>query len=59
MCNNKDRYDINSNATGGLMAERFNVINNSFFNDDHKIIHGDVINALKEIKDASIDLIYC
>ncbi len=58
MCNNKDRYDINSNATGGLMAERFNVINNSFFNDDHKIIHGDVINALKEIKDASIDLIF-
>jgi len=40
------------------MAERFNIINNTFSNNDHKIIHGDVLNSLAEIQDASIDLIF-
>lgn len=40
------------------MAKRFNVINSTFSNENHKIIHGDVLSGLKEIPDESIDLIF-
>ncbi len=40
------------------MAERFDIINEVFCDDDHKIIHGDVLSALKEIQSESIDLIF-
>lgn len=40
------------------MAERFDIINDTFTDDNHKIIHGDVLSALKEMQDESIDLIF-
>ncbi len=40
------------------MAERFDIIKDTFADDNHKIIHGDVLLALKEIQDESVDLIF-
>lgn len=40
------------------MAERFGVINQTFSDENHKIIHGDVLLGLKEIPDESVDLIF-
>ena len=40
------------------MAERFNTINDIFTDGNHKIIHGDVLLALKAIQDESVDLIF-
>ncbi|WP_298720447.1 adenine-specific DNA-methyltransferase [uncultured Oceanisphaera sp.] len=40
------------------MAERFGVINQTFSDENHKIIHGDVLLGLKEIHDESVDLIF-
>lgn len=40
------------------MAERFDIINDTFSDDNHKIIHGDVLLALKEIQNESVDLIF-
>lgn len=40
------------------MAERFEVINQTFSSESHKIIHGDVLCGLKEIQDESVDLIF-
>lgn len=41
-----------------VMAERFEVINQTFSSERHKIIYGDVLRGLKEIKDESVDLIF-
>jgi site-specific DNA-methyltransferase (adenine-specific)/adenine-specific DNA-methyltransferase len=40
------------------MANRFDVIFNTFNSDDHKIIHGDVIKSMKTIENESVDLIF-
>ena len=40
------------------MAERFDIINDTFSDDNHKIIHGDVLLGLKELQDESVDLIF-
>jgi len=40
------------------MAERFEVINQIFSDDNQKIIHGDVLLGLQKIPDESVDLIF-
>lgn len=40
------------------MTERFGVVHQRFSDENHKIIHGDVLLGLKEIPDESVDLIF-
>ncbi|OQX02221.1 MAG: adenine-specific DNA-methyltransferase [Thiothrix lacustris] len=40
------------------MANRFDVIFNTFSSDDHKIIHGDVLKSMRTIENESVDLIF-
>ncbi|MGL5906955.1 MAG: adenine-specific DNA-methyltransferase [Shewanella sp.] len=40
------------------MANKFDVIFDTFDSKDHKIIHGDVLTSIKNIDDESIDLIF-
>lgn len=40
------------------MAKRFDIINNIFASDSHKIVHGDVLKGLQQIDESSIDLIF-
>ena len=40
------------------MANKFDVIFDTFESDNHKIIHGDVLKAIKTIDSESVDLIF-
>ena len=40
------------------MANRFDIIFDTFESSDHKIIHGDVLTAIRTLDDESVDLIF-
>ncbi|KZY62509.1 methyltransferase [Oleiphilus sp. HI0061] len=40
------------------MAERFDVFNTTYEDENHKILHGDVLTSFNKIEDASVDLIF-